>query len=298
MTSTDSAAALRFAVNGILFDNDGVLVDSHDAAAVVWNQWATRWAPGFDFHRDIQHGMRLRDVVANLVVAASVDEAATDLLDRELRLTTDVAPIDGAPELAASCPPGSWAVVTSGTRAIAQARLTAATIPNPAAIISAEDTENGKPAPDPYLAGAAALNLHPSRCAVFEDAAAGVQSARAAGIKHVIGVGDATLGTDIDLVVSSLAGISFDGACLTIPPTVILEVGRQGDAQGLSTMRNQFRQAVSDAITFGRVPSQNLGLGPYTLVAITAIAESHPDVTADLIASANDAFLSEHPRTS
>jgi hypothetical protein len=63
-------------------------------------------------------------------------------------------------------------------------------------------------------------------------------------------------------------------------------------------MRNQFRQAVSDAITFGRVPSQNLGLGPYTLVAITAIAESHPDVTADLIASANDAFLSEHPRTS
>src|SRR5262245_42607495 len=128
MTSTDGRAALRFAVNGVLFDNDGVLVDSHDVAAEVWNQWATRWAPGFDFHRDIQHGMRLRDVVANLVVAAAVDEAARDLLDRELRSTTDVPPIEGALELTRGCPPGAWAVVTSGTRAIAEARLIAAGI--------------------------------------------------------------------------------------------------------------------------------------------------------------------------
>jgi len=43
-----------FPAAGVLFDNDGVLVDSHEVAAGVWNQWATRWVPGFDFHRDIR----------------------------------------------------------------------------------------------------------------------------------------------------------------------------------------------------------------------------------------------------
>jgi len=68
---------------------------------------------------------------------------------------------------------------------------------------------------------------------VFEDAAAGVQSARAAGIKHVIGVGDATLGADIDVAVSSLSGITFDGACLTIPPQVVLEFRWRSNAPRL-----------------------------------------------------------------
>lgn len=221
-TPSFATRARAFCVDGVLFDNDGVLVDSHDVAARVWNQWAADWAPGFDFHRDIQHGVRLRDVVAQLVPAAVAPHAAQQLLDMEIRLTAEVPPVPGARELTSGCPPKSWAIVTSGVREIAVNRLIAARIPRPTAIISAEDTLRGKPAPDPYLAGAAALNLHPQRCAVFEDAVTGIEAARAARIGYVIGVGQATLSADIDVAVSSLSGIKFDGRCLTIPAEVII----------------------------------------------------------------------------
>ena len=212
-----------FEVSGVLFDNDGVLVDSHDVAAGVWNQWATRWAPGFDFHRDIRHGLRLRDAVADIVDPENVPEATRVLIETETTLAARVPAILGAPELVAQCPADAWALVTSGRRSVALARLTSAGLPHPVTVVSADDVDKGKPAPDPYLAGAAALGLHPRQCAVFEDASAGVTSARAAGVAHVIGVGKATLGEDIDVAVSSLRGITFDGTQLRIPRDVIIE---------------------------------------------------------------------------
>jgi sugar-phosphatase len=221
--TTDVREARVFEVSGVLFDNDGVLVDSHDVAAAVWNQWATRWAPSFDVHRDVRHGLRIRDAVADIVVdPANGPEAARDLIDMESRLATRVGAIRGAPELVAECPADSWTVVTSGRRSVALARLTSAGIPHPVSVVSADDVENGKPAPDPYLAGAASLGLSPGRCAVFEDAGAGIASARAAGVACVIGVGAATLGEDVDIAVSSLRGITFDGARLMIPPDAII----------------------------------------------------------------------------
>ncbi len=210
-----------FEVSGVLFDNDGVLVDSHDVAAEVWNRWANRWAPAFDFHRDVRHGLRIQDAVADIVCdPVNVPEAARDLIDMEFRLATRVGAIRGAPTLASQCPANAWAVVTSGRRAVALARLVSAGLPRPTSIISAEDIDNGKPAPDPYLSGAASLGLHPNRCAVFEDAAAGITSARAAGVACVIGVGESTVGEDVDVSVSSLRGITFDGTHLTIPADV------------------------------------------------------------------------------
>ena len=220
--TSDDGLSRTFHVDGLLFDNDGVLVDSHNAAAAAWNQWAVRWAPGFDFRRDIQHGIRLADVVAQLVSPREVAEATRELLDMEIRMTAKVAPIPGARELTSQCPPRSWAVVTSGVRAIAEARLASADIAQPSAVITAEDIARGKPAPDPYLAGASALKLHPRQCAVFEDAAAGITSARAAGVRYVIGVGKATLSADIDVAISDLSGITFDGRRLTVPAEVIL----------------------------------------------------------------------------
>ncbi|MDT5181623.1 MAG: mannitol-/sugar-/sorbitol-6-phosphatase [Mycobacterium sp.] len=212
-----------FEVSGVLFDNDGVLVDSHDVAAKVWNQWASRWAPTFDFNRDVRHGLRIRDAVADIVIdPANVSEAARDLIDMEARLATRVGAIRGAPELVSECPSDSWAVVTSGRRSVALARLTSAGVPHPVSVVSAEDVDDGKPAADPYLLGAASLGLDPKRCAVFEDAAAGIASARAAGVAHVIGVGGATLNQDVDVAVRSLRGITFDGTRLTIPPEVMI----------------------------------------------------------------------------
>lgn len=57
---------------------------------------------------------------------------------------------------------------------------------------------------------------------------------------------------------------------------------------------DRFRRAIADAIKLGGVPSPVQGFGPYTVVALTAIAHARPDATADMINSAYDAFLSEH----
>jgi sugar-phosphatase len=209
-----------FRVEAILFDNDGVLVDSHGAAAAAWNQWAQTWAPSFDFHRDIQHGRRLADVVGDLVPDGRADMATHALLEMEMRCATDVPAIPGALELLRTIPTSSWVVVTSGAREMALARMRSAGLPQPRAIVSADDVRAGKPAPDPYLAGATALGVDASACAVFEDAPLGVVSARAAGVGIVIGVGAATNGCEIDVGVSALSGITFDGRTLVIPDAV------------------------------------------------------------------------------
>jgi beta-phosphoglucomutase-like phosphatase (HAD superfamily) len=66
-----------FAADALLIDCDGVLVDSHDAAAHAWKSWARRWSPDFDFHRDIEHGRRIADTVAELVEPDAVKKPPT-----------------------------------------------------------------------------------------------------------------------------------------------------------------------------------------------------------------------------
>jgi hypothetical protein len=125
----DEIDAHIIAVDALLIDCDGVLVDSHDAAATAWNSWARRWSPSFDFHRDIEHGRRITDVVAELVDPHDVDEAAADLIQAELIHAAEVPALPGARDLLNTSPPGTWAVVTSGGRAIATARMKAAGLP-------------------------------------------------------------------------------------------------------------------------------------------------------------------------
>ena len=69
--------------------------------------------------------------------------------------------LPGAAELLDALPSGSWTVVTSGTRALATGRLAHGGLPIPEQLITADDVERGKPDPQPYLAGAAALGSIP-----------------------------------------------------------------------------------------------------------------------------------------
>jgi len=204
-----------FAVSALLFDCDGVLVDSHDAAAAAWNRWATRWKPGFDFHRDVEHGRRLADCVTELVGPQRAPRAIAELMDAERRHAVDVREIPGAAALLATLPADCWAVVTSGTREIATARLAAAGLPAPTVLVTADDVEAGKPEPDPYLQAAARLSIPPSACAVFEDAPAGVTAARRADVPTVIGVG-ATAVLGVSAHIWNLREVTFDGSQLII----------------------------------------------------------------------------------
>jgi len=207
--------AVSLTVDGLLLDCDGVLVDSHNAAAVAWNLWAKRWAPGFDFHRDVEHGRRIADLVAELISSPSDVAAATaDLIQLELDHATEVVAIPGARRLLETIPPGSWAVVTSGGRAIATARMASAGLAPAEVLVTSDDVGRGKPFPDPYLLAAQRLGVAPQRSAVFEDAPAGIEAARAAGVATIIGVG--AMAGDADVTVADLRGVRFDGQCLRI----------------------------------------------------------------------------------
>ena len=91
-------------------------------------------------------------------------------------------PLPGARELVSSVPADRFAVVTSGSRALAVARLRAAGLPVPKVLVTAEQVEAGKPDPAGYLRAAALLGVDPSECLVLEDAPAGVAAGLAAGM--------------------------------------------------------------------------------------------------------------------
>ena len=87
----------------------------------------------------------------------------------------------GARALLAALPPDRYTIVTSGGRRLATTRLHAAGLAIPPTMITANDITRGKPDPQPYLAGAAALGFDPRTCLVFEDAPSGILAGRAAG---------------------------------------------------------------------------------------------------------------------
>lgn len=207
---------IRFTVDGVLFDCDGVLVDSLETAAVAWDAWAADFAPGYDFRRQVSHGVRAADTVAALVPPERLAEAVTALNAAELDSAEATAAIPGAVILTATIPPERWAVVTSAIGELARRRLAAAGHRQPLAFVAAEDVERGKPHPDPYVRGAEALGMAPGRCIVFEDAPAGVRAARAAGAAFVVGVGDHLEGEVVDAHVDDLRRVRWQTGDIVI----------------------------------------------------------------------------------
>lgn len=211
---------MKFSCSALLFDNDGVLVDSHQAAKAAWDVWATEFSPGYDLDKANNAGRRAEDMVRELVSP----ELFVKANDRINALEQDTAhmtvPLSGAKELLESLPIGVWAICTSANPNLGKARLEAAGLPIPKELVTGDDVKQGKPHPDPYLLGAKNLGFEPMDCVVFEDAEAGVISAIEAGVGLVIGVGERAKDSQADIVVSDLTGISFDGEVLVIPDEI------------------------------------------------------------------------------
>ncbi len=208
---------MKFFASGLLFDNDGVLVDSHAAAAEAWAQWASEFAPKFNWDVPENAGRRAEDKVREQV-APELFEAANDRINELEQLTAgQTVALPGAVELIHSLPDGTWTVCTSANPNLGRARLLAAGLLVPPALVTAADVARGKPHPDPYLVGAQRLGFAPEACVVFEDAPAGAEAAIAAGVGLVVGVSALALETEADIVVRDLTGITFDGDVLVIP---------------------------------------------------------------------------------
>jgi sugar-phosphatase len=170
-----------------LFDMDGTLLTSILAAERVWSDWARRHGVDVDTFLPTIHGVRAIDTIRSVGLPDIDAEAeAADVMRREIEDVAGVAAIGGAVAFLASLPAGRWAIVTSASRTLAERRLEAAGIPLPPMMITSEDIERGKPAPDCFLLAARRLGVRIDDCLVFEDAPAGIAAAEAAGAAIVV----------------------------------------------------------------------------------------------------------------
>src|SRR5262249_31466207 len=167
---------------GFLFDLDGVLVDSTPAVARCWTKWAI--LHGFPDPAEIVRMAHGRTSIATMreLLPDSDYEAENRQMERwEIEDVSDVVALPGAVQLLSALPPDRWAIVTSCTRPLAEVRIKAGGLPWPKQLVTSNDITRGKPDPEPYLKGAAALRVAAVDCIVVEDAPAGIRSGKAAG---------------------------------------------------------------------------------------------------------------------
>jgi sugar-phosphatase len=193
----------------VLFDCDGVLVDSDRSVTAAWSRWAEEHDLPAAEVMAVVHGRRSADTVASFLAAAQRADALARIDRYEVEAAGDVVAVPGARELLATCPGDAWAVVTSGRRELALARLAAAGLPLPAVLVTADDVRRGKPEPEGYLAAAELLGAPARDAIVIEDSVDGIRAARAAGAGAVLGVGDRARDADPDALVADLVGVSW-----------------------------------------------------------------------------------------
>ncbi|WP_437205149.1 HAD-IA family hydrolase [Planctomicrobium sp. SH664] len=169
----------------ILFDLDGVLVDSNTIVERHWRLWAERRGLPIDEILAVHHGRPTVETVRQF--APEIDAVAEARAKERVEAddTDGLTIYAGAFRLLTSLPRECWAIATSGTRRTATIRLQHVGLPIPDIFVTADDIQRGKPAPDPYLLAARGLGVPPGQCIVIEDAPAGIESGKAAGARVV-----------------------------------------------------------------------------------------------------------------
>jgi sugar-phosphatase len=198
-------------VDAVLFDLDGTLVDSTASVLRAWARIATILGrDGEDLVGDLQGipGRQVLRIIEPGLSEQRVQELDEILLDGEVNDTVDVVAAKGALDLLTALPAERWAIVTSGTRRLAEARIGAAGLPVPRILVTADDVTAGKPDPAPFRLAAERIGHRPERCLAIEDAPAGIASARAAGC-HTLGVLTTYPSLDADTV-PDLSAVTID----------------------------------------------------------------------------------------
>ncbi|MEU6126899.1 HAD family hydrolase [Streptomyces sp. NPDC047123] len=177
---------MKIHADALLFDNDGTLISSMESVYRCWTRWAQEYGiTAEEFARVELHGRPAAEIAADLLPPETVPGAVARIQELEVSdVAGGVVALPGTLELLSSLPQDRWAVVTSATRVLAEARLAEVGI-RPGLVIAADDITRGKPDPEPFLLAADKLGADPARCVVFEDAPAGLQSGRAAGMTTV-----------------------------------------------------------------------------------------------------------------
>ncbi len=188
-SATPSSGPFDAPFAGVLLDMDGTLIDSIPAVVRSWLRWCEEYdidpvrLTGF-------HGVSASNVIAELLPEQRRVEAFARIREIEVNDVEGITLLPGAVDLLAALADGGvpTAIVTSCTTDLADARIAATGLARPAALVTASDTERGKPWPDPWLEGARRLGVDPAQCLVVEDAVAGLRAARAAGCGATVAV--------------------------------------------------------------------------------------------------------------
>jgi sugar-phosphatase len=199
---------------GVLFDLDGVLVDSTPAVARCWTRWSQ--LHGFNAEDVVRraHGRPSIVTMRELLPNADCEAENRQMEQWEIEDTDGVVPLPGVLSLLNAIPADRWAIVTSCTRPLAEVRIRVAGLPWPKQLVTSADVQRFKPDPDPYLKGAELLKFAPADCLVVEDAPAGIRAGKAAGASVL-----ALRTTDIDpqlsaagadWIVNDLASVQLD----------------------------------------------------------------------------------------
>jgi len=209
-----------FHARAIVFDLDGVLVDTMSFIRAAWAGWAS------------DRGLDPDEVLAAIHMTGSelirrfapdADPAAEIRLisARQSPLEGSLVPFPGASELLARLPDRAWAIVTSARREPALRHLATARLPAPRILISAEDTPRGKPDPSGYRLAATRLGVPPETCLAIEDSPAGIRAAVGAGM-FVVGVTNTHGAPDLAAAHAVIASL----AALDVTPDPLQDLGR------------------------------------------------------------------------
>ena len=177
--------------SGVLFDMDGTLVDSTSVVEGAWGRFGAAHDIDPRTILAFSHGRQTIDTIRHFLPDLPSDEqrrVADALVADEVENTHGIVEVPGAAAFVRRLVDAGVpvALVTSAPRDLALNRMRAAGVPVPAVVVTSEDTEQGKPHPEGYLRGAELLGLGAEACLAFEDAPAGVESARASGATTVV----------------------------------------------------------------------------------------------------------------
>lgn len=180
-------------MQAVLFDLDGVIIDSHDQHEAAWEQLAKvhgKTLPPNFFKESF--GMRNQSIFATLLPwtddAAEIAELSEEkeAIYRDILVASGLSPLPGAADLLKQLAQAQIPAVlaTSTPRSNVSAVMDATGLGHLfLAVISGSDVANGKPDPEVFLKAAAAANADPKQCVVIEDAQVGIRAGLAAGCK-------------------------------------------------------------------------------------------------------------------
>ncbi|RUP24078.1 putative glycerol-1-phosphatase [Jimgerdemannia flammicorona] len=174
-----------FRTKCFLFDLDGTLIDTTPLVEAHWRNFAAEHNLDASVILATSHGRRTIDTIREHVPHIATEELVDKYEQAMARQKDGVALLPGVRAILKSLPSNCWAICTSASTYMAEARLNQCDVPIPHVVITADMVKKGKPDPEGYTMAGRELGFPPKECIVVEDAPAGVRAAKASGMRSI-----------------------------------------------------------------------------------------------------------------